>query len=277
MKFDEIGYWSEVKLEIVGKYAQAYSWILSKQSKPSLHHVYIDGFSGAGTHVSKTTGDEVAGSPMVALGIDPPFREYYLVDLDGEKVEYLRSQVGDRPEVHILEGNCNQVLLDQVFPHVQWGQYRRGLCLLDPYGLHLDWAVIEAAGKLRTIDLFLNFPVMDMNRNAIWRRPDRVAPEAVARMTAFWGDESWRKAAYQPAAQGNLFGLEELKKQPNGAIAQAFCDRLKSEGGFQEVASPMPMRNSRGAVVYYLVFASQKSVASGIVANIFDKYRNRGA
>jgi hypothetical protein len=28
--FDEIGYWSEVKLEIVRKYAKAYSTILSR-------------------------------------------------------------------------------------------------------------------------------------------------------------------------------------------------------------------------------------------------------
>jgi hypothetical protein len=37
------------------------------------------------------------------------------------------------------------------------------------------------------------------------------------------------------------------------------------------------MRNSTGAVVYYLYFASQKPVADKIVANIFKKYRDRGA
>jgi len=43
---DEIGYWSELKLEILEKYARAYSAILSGQTQPQLHHVYIDGFSG---------------------------------------------------------------------------------------------------------------------------------------------------------------------------------------------------------------------------------------
>jgi len=52
LKFDEIGYWSELKLEIIRKYAQVYSTILSRQR---LTHVYIDGFSGAGEHISKTT------------------------------------------------------------------------------------------------------------------------------------------------------------------------------------------------------------------------------
>jgi hypothetical protein len=39
----------------------------------------------------------------------------------------------------------------------------------------------------------------------------------------------------------------------------------------------MPMRNSRGAVVYYLYFATPKAVAAEIVNDIFEKYKNRGA
>lgn len=36
------------------------------------------------------------------------------------------------------------------------------------------------------------------------------------------------------------------------------------------------MRNTMGAIVYYLYFASQKPVAQNIVTDIFNKYRNRG-
>ena len=39
---------------------------------------------------------------------------------------------------------------------------------------------------------------------------------------------------------------------------------------------PLPMRNSQGAVVYYLCFASQKAVANQIVEQIFKKYESRG-
>ena len=52
MKIDEVGYWSELKLEIIKKYAGAYSQILAAQ-KPSLEHHYIDAFAGAGIHVAK--------------------------------------------------------------------------------------------------------------------------------------------------------------------------------------------------------------------------------
>jgi hypothetical protein len=36
------------------------------------------------------------------------------------------------------------------------------------------------------------------------------------------------------------------------------------------------MRNSRGAVVYYLYFASPDKTGGKIVGEIFDKYRMRG-
>ena len=136
LRFDEIGIWSEVKLDIIRDYATEYSKILSAQG--NLHHVYIDGFAGGGVHISRTTGDFVRGSPLNALLIDPPFREFYLVDLDREKTASLRELVGDRADVHILEGNANEVLLTNVFPKVRYQDFRRGLCLLDPYGLHLD-------------------------------------------------------------------------------------------------------------------------------------------
>jgi three-Cys-motif partner protein len=72
VKFDEIGRWSEIKLDIIEKYALPYSQILSTR----FHHVYIDAFSGSGKHISKTTGDLILGSPRRVLQIKPPFKEY---------------------------------------------------------------------------------------------------------------------------------------------------------------------------------------------------------
>lgn len=261
LQFDEIGYWSEIKLDIVKEYAAAYSKIMAVQRNPSFYHVYIDAFAGSGISISRTTGGFVPGSPLNALLIDPPFREYHLIDLDQNKVVALKALVGRRDDVHVYPGDCNLILLEEVFPKVLYQDYRRGLCLLDPYGLHLTWEVIETAGKMKTIDMFLNFPVADMNRNVLWRNPEGVDPKDIARMNAFWPDECWRKIAYSRA--GNLFGFEE--KADNLTIAEGFREYLRRQGGFQNVPEPIPMRNSRGAIVYYLFFASQKPVAQDIV------------
>jgi three-Cys-motif partner protein len=110
--------------------------------------------------------------------------------------------------------------------------------LLDPYALHLDWEVILTAGKSKAVDMFLNFPVMDMNRNAIWRVPDEVPQDGIDRMNKFWGDDSWRDAAYVESEQQNLFSAPDKIKQPNDAIVAAFRDRLNNEAGFNFVSDP---------------------------------------
>lgn len=274
MKYDEIGYWSELKLDIVREYAGVYSRILNAQQNPVLYHLYIDAFAGAGVHISKRTGDFIKGSPLNALLLNPPFREYHLIDLDSEKVDLLKQMAAAYPEmnVHIHEGDCNEILLREVFPRARFEDYRRALCLLDPYGLHLNWDVLLTAGQMKSIEVFLNFPVADMNRNVLWKNPEKVDPEQAARMTAFWGDASWRQVAYDTTS--NLFGYEE--KTSNEEIAQAFRKRLKRVAGFKYVPEPVPMRNSKGAIVYYLFFAAKNKTADDVVTYIFDKYRNKG-
>ena len=153
--------------------------------------------------MARSTGEYLAGSPLNALLVQPPFKEYFLIDLAPEKAASLREIVGDRADVHILPGDCNTLLLEEVFPRVRWEDFCRGLCLLDPYGLDLDWRVMATAGSMRSIEMFLNFPVLDMNRNVLWRDPEGVDPADVARMTRFWGDESWRRVMY--STTGNLF------------------------------------------------------------------------
>jgi three-Cys-motif partner protein len=269
-QFDEIGNWSEIKLDIVRKYAAAYSTILAKQKR--LVHYYIDGFAGAGVHISKTTNQLVPGSALNALSVEPRFKRYFLIDLDGGRIASLRRIIGERTDIELHEGDCNDVLIKKIFPQVRHEQYRRALCLLDPYGLDLDWKVIATAGQLRTIDLLLNFPIMDANRNALWTRPELVKPSRAAPLTTFWGDESWRDAAYHRSSQESLFGDVEVEKQPNDAVVEAFRKRLRDVAGFKNVPQPIPMRNRSNAVIYYLFFASQNDAASRIASDIFRRY-----
>ena len=81
--YDEIGIWSELKLSIIRDYATEYSKILSNQ--PGLRHIYIDGFAGPGVHLSKSSGKFVPGSPLNALEIQPPFKEFHFIDADGDR------------------------------------------------------------------------------------------------------------------------------------------------------------------------------------------------
>ena len=129
--YDEIGVWSEVKLDIVRRYASEYSKILTAQ-KQGFKHIYIDAFAGRGVHLSRRTGEWVPGSPLNALGIQPPFQEFHFIDVDGNRTAQLRETAGNRPDVFTYEGDCNEILPSQVFPRAERSEYRRALCLLDP-------------------------------------------------------------------------------------------------------------------------------------------------
>jgi hypothetical protein len=72
-KIDEIGPWSEVKLDILKRYAVEYSKILSNQRNPSFFHVYIDAFAGAGFHLSH----------LIAI----PFVKKYVFSFSDELIE----------------------------------------------------------------------------------------------------------------------------------------------------------------------------------------------
>ncbi len=273
--FDEVGYWSEIKLEIVRRYATEYTKILRAQDR--FNFSYIDGFASSGIHFSRTQGALIPGSPLIALDVEPPFDRHFLVELDSEKHHALSRIIAQHPRgsrCRLFLGDCNDVLVKDVFPNISYSRFERALCLLDPYGLDLNWEVIEASGRSGAIEVFLNFPVMDMNRNALWRDPSRVTETMRRRMTRYWGDESWRAAAYEQ--KPDLFGPRE-EKVSNEAIAEAFRARLKSRGGFEFVPKPIPLRNDNGATVYYLFFASPNATADKIVRHIFGTFKNRGA
>lgn len=273
LRLDEIGYWSEVKLDIVRKYASAYSVIMAKQ--PSIRrHIYIDAFAGAGTHVSKTSGQRIAGSPVNAMAIQPPFSELRFIDLDGTRTAELRRLAAGDARVQVHEGDCNEVLLRDVYPSCRWDDYHRALCLLDPYKLNVNWEVLRTAGQMKSVEVFYNFMIMDANMNVFMKDPSRVTPEQAARMDGVWGDGSWRSAAYRK--ERGLFG-ETDEKETNEAIAEAFRIRLHDVAGFAYVPPPIPMRNEKGAVIYYLYFASANNTGAKIVTEIFDTYRMRGA
>jgi len=269
-EFDEIGPWSELKLEILREYAGPYSKILANNG---FHHGYIDAFSGPGLHIRKGDGTEVQGSPLVALNVEPKFDEYHFIDLDGEKIEHLRGQVGGRNGVEFYTGDSNQVLREKFLPRFTFEKRTRALCLLDPYKLTLDWSVLTMAGKSRAVEVFVNFPVMHMNRNCKKQQLGEIMPGELRAMDNFWGDRSWHAAMFQPSGQGLLFGGDELVKQENQDLVDAYCSRLREIAGFEFVARPFAMRNSRGAVVYYLIFASPNKTGWKIVQDIYRKRR----
>jgi len=269
-ELDVIGYWSEVKLKILEEYSSAYATILNAQ-RHIKHVAYIDGFAGAGEHVSGITNKKVEGSPAIALKHN--FSHYHFIDLDKTRTKQLNDLAAGNPKVTVYNDDCNKVLLEKIFPTCHYEDYRRALCLLDPYNLNPNWKVMETAGKMRSIEIFHNFMIMDGNMNVFCESPDKVSAAQSKRMTDFWGDESWKEECY--AAQDGLFN-NIIEKGTNEKIVEAYRERLKRIAGFRYVPEPIPMKNIKGSVMYYLFFASNNETGSRIAEAIFNKYRNKG-
>jgi len=265
---DELGPWSIIKLEIMQKYADAYGKIMNRFR---LHSVYIDGFSGCGSHVDRTTGEPVEGSPLRALAIKPGFEEFHFIDIDGGKLGTLRSAVGSRANVFLYNEDANQALL-RIIPTVRRPEYKRALCVLDPYGLDVDWTVLVAAAKQRTVEIFFNFSIMDINRNILRRDRDTVNQKQHDRMMRAWGDDSWQEELF--STDSNLFGDSE--KVDNWTVAKAFQKRLHDVAGFDYVPEPVVMKNSKNAALYFWFFASQNPTGAKIAKDIFKHYTQLG-
>jgi three-Cys-motif partner protein len=180
---------------------------------------------GRVVHVSRRTRTQVEGSPARALKVSPPFDGFYFIDLNTSRTAHLQTLCKGRSDVVILTGDANIKLTEDVLPKIHFRKFNRALCLLDPYGLHLNWETMYLAGRSQAVDMFLNFPVMDMNRNAIWKNPAGIPQDGIARMTRFWGDDSWKAVAYAESAQGNFFSPPDLVKQDNDAIVAAFREK----------------------------------------------------
>ena len=148
VRFDEIGYWSEIKLDIIRDYAKEYSKVLANQESIR-RHLYIDAFAGAGVHISKRDTRLRAWKSIERANVEPPFSEYHFIDLDGGKADHSAELTCDVPNVNVYNRDCNEVLLQEAFPSA--GGLSRALCLLDPYKLNLNWEVVRTAGQMRVL------------------------------------------------------------------------------------------------------------------------------
>jgi three-Cys-motif partner protein len=268
---DQLGDWSTIKHEIIENYGREYTTILSKQAFLK-RLLYIDGFAGSGIAQDRETREIVAGSAYrMLMDVQPPFHEYHFIDNDPQKLDMLRNLVGDDPRVQCHLGDANRVLMNEVLPRCRYEDYARGLCLLDPYGLTVDWDVLKTIGKMGSVEIFFNFMVVGANRNVLWKDPSRVSAKRRALMTRVWGDESWLSDLYRPVT--NLFGTTQQKIAGNDALIRAYQQRLKNVAGFKYVPDPIPMKNTRNATVYYLFFATQNETADRIVRHLFEKYQ----
>lgn len=270
---DTIGSWSVDKLNLLRKYLHAYVTVLRKQSWCKGYE-YIDGFAGTGRPKSRDEQWYVDGSPRVALEIPNPFTKYHFIESSDwrvRKLERLRKEFPAR-QIEIYPGDCNEVLRTRIIPSLPRKSYKRAIAFLDPFGVQLEWNTLEEMARTETMEVFLNFSVMAINRNVRLRRKEDIAPGVRERMDRFWGTD-WEAELYEQ--EQTLFGPETVRiKQSGKDLGQRFRKRLKEI--FPNCTVPVLMTNSRKAPLYCLIFAGHNATGVGIADDIFGKFLKMG-
>ena len=223
---DTIGNWSVDKLTLLRKYLEAYVSVLSNQSWCQGYE-YIDGFAGTGKPKTRDEQQYVDGSPRVALELSSPFTKYHFIESSNwriEKLKRLRKEFPSR-QVEIYPGDCNDVLRSKIVPDLPMKSFKRALAFLDPFGMELKWSTLEEVAQVGTIEVFLNFSVMAINRNVRLRRKEDISPAVRERMDHFWGTE-WEAETVRGKADA-VWTRDRQNKAVGQRIGRAIQNRLK--------------------------------------------------
>lgn len=267
---DLIGRWSEQKLALLKKYLMPYVTILSKQ-KWCTGYEYIDAFAGTGKPKTKDEQVYVDGSPRVALSLSTPFTQYHFVEETSWRVKKLEALQKEfhKLSIAIYHGDCNAVLKGQIIPQLD-NRKKRAIAFIDPFGMNMQWQTMEALAKVGTIEAFINVPFMAVNRSVLKKRPENISAQDKDRMKQFWGGDDWLKLFYKD--EPTLFGPEQTKiPETSLELGSHYRKRLKTI--FQHCTEPILMANSKGSLLYYIIFAGHNSTGVKIANDIFKKYQ----
>ena len=273
---DIIGPWSEDKLHLLNKYLHAYTVIMRGQKWCRNGYHYIDAFAGTGRSRARDEERYIDGSPRVALTIQHPFHSYTFIEKTSWRVQRLQGLVDEFPDrdIRIREGDCNYIITTAITPRIRYEQFNRGLIFLDPFGMDAEWSTIEQIAETRALEIFMNFPVMALNRTVLPNDPNALTGAQIKQMNRFWGSTEWRDEIYEEIP--TLFGPIEMKihRTTGQRLGRLFRKRLKTV--FPHVTDPLVMTNSRNAPLYCLIFAGHKQKAANIVRDIFQRYERLG-
>jgi three-Cys-motif partner protein len=97
----------------------------------------------------------------------------------------------------------------------------RGVIFLDPYGMEVQWATVEAIAATRALDLWYFFPLMGLYRQAA---NDVVDIDAIKRerLDRVLGTNDWERAWY-----GTPHGPTDLFDDPQTAIRMADVNAIE--------------------------------------------------
>jgi len=271
------GPWTQQKLEVLSKYLSAYTKIFTKNTKAQFYTTsYVDAFAGTGVirrpalggfatffpELEKAEEKFRKGSVRRALEVEPPFDKYVFIEKSAKKCKELKAVAAEfrNKKVDVINEDANSALL-------KWcselnTERERAVVFLDPFGAAVEWKVISALAKTRAVDLWILFPYSAVNRMLMRNRKPQGA--LAERLTKVFGTADWEKSFYSSRKFRSLLTEthveEDHKSVDHREIIDFFLARLRKE--FEAVADPKPLHNSRGSLLFMLIFAAGNAASA---------------
>jgi three-Cys-motif partner protein len=230
-----VGPWAKEKLH----YIRRYCYIFNTGMKGKWGtRTYIDLFSGPGKCIIETTGEEIDGSPLIALKCDVPFSHYFFNDINANSMASLQNRAGSFASVNInyFNSDCNDAI-DQLLPKLP--PFSLDFCFIDPTNWQIKFDSIRRLTKDRRMDLALTFHTGEMKR---------VADSAPEELDDLFDGPGWQEEYKSMLLKG--------RRKGSRLLLDFYRQKLR-ELGYQEFDDHVLVRTTTGLPFYHLVFASK--------------------
>jgi len=265
------GTWREAKMEIIVDYAKAYLIIMNKQRWAKT--LYFDGFAGSGLIDSSNAEEAKKGTALRILDItDPkPFDLYYFVENDQAFKQSLEALVQKHyfgRNAHVVKEDCNEKL-KAMAGFLQKNPNFRALAFIDPYGMSVNWASIEAL-KGCGVDLWILVPT-GLGVNRLLKRNGDIRPSWITKLERFLGLHKAEIMAhfYKHKTAHTLFGEETFVEKERNAISKiGELYREKLNQVFEFVSESFILRNTQQTIMYHFMMATNNASALKIANDV---------
>jgi len=248
--------WTENKAKLIERYLFYFEMITH-------HGTYIDGFAGP----QEPEKPEMWAAKLVLENEPRWFRHFHFFDKDPKQAQYLEDLKVEQPLVDKHGRNLNReitvecgdfnALINDFLAKGSIGPKEATFCLLDQRTFECKWETVKALAEYKPagqnkIELFYFLPNSWQDRALAGLKKNRhLAPE-------WWGQD---------------LSAEELNKLGPKQRRDIMCDRFKSELGYR-FATPWPIyekEGGTGAIMYYMIHASDHSEAPKLMERAYDK------
>lgn len=267
------GPWAIEKWNCLQNYLEAYTKVFLNQDHWKIY--YIDAFAGTGRASIRSETSEVSlfrsvtedpdylefanGSALRALNTENPFDGYLFIELNKKRAKKLEESIENHPRKNLCRirvGSAKEILLERFIENPKISKNNtRAICFLDPFGMQVDWVLLEKIAQLGFVEVMINFP-LGMAIQRLLPRKGAPTSANIIKLNHFFGGSDWYENAYQ--TNQDLFGESSEKSQDADTRILHWYNR-KLEKAFGYVATPRLIRNRTGGHLYYLMWAGPHS------------------